>query len=186
MADQSSSASQGAIKVEFDPQQPMPRRCVGRDEEGPIYEEMTLLDAVVDAAAEKMLREVRGGTDNDLRRRVEAVIDLKIEAILDPMLPGMVEEALKTERAVTNQWGETEKRMSLSGLMVQYAESQLKSSDNSFNETVLTKAMKEHVDYTLKRELTDAVLAAKSALLDRLRAQAAEVLAEAVAKAMRP
>lgn len=167
-----------AISVEIDPHAILPNRYLGSDEDGPHYGPVSLYDAIVNAAAQRLVK----ASEKQIREDISEKVDEQIGALLDARLGGMIDEALNGEITVTDEWGGTRSQGTLREQIVKYAQSQLTvSSRNSYNrDTALDNAIKEHVGYSLSKELAEAVAGAKKKLLAELTKQTSEALSKAI------
>lgn len=172
-----------AISVEIDPKVALPDRYLGSDEDGPHYGPVNLYDAIVDAAASKLVTIC----EKDMRRDVSGRVGGAADALIAERLPGIIDEALNGQIVVTDQWGSERASGTLHEQIVKYAQSQLKvSSRGSYSaDTELDKAIKEHVGYSLSRELAEAVESAKKKLLGELTKQTSESLSKAIYEGVR-
>lgn len=176
-----------AIKVEFDPEQPYGQRRVGSDEDGPIFEPMTLLDAVVERCADLVLSKIHDG--NEQRTRLQQLVEERLlaraEELLEEQLPKIINEALSGEFTVTSEFGHERWKGSLREALAAHAGKQLAVNARGNrgmlgNETVLEKVIKDEIDYALSTELREAVKGAKGELVKRLREITGDTLAKTV------
>src|ERR1700752_721225 len=89
------------IKVEFDPTMPAGSRYVGGGEDGPVYEEMSLTEAVIEGAAQILADGVRE-EETSAKRLAERMSEC-IEALLANEVPALVEKALSEPLVVTDR-----------------------------------------------------------------------------------
>lgn len=167
-----------AITVEIDPHATLPDRYLGSDEDGPRYGPVSLYDAIVDATATKIAR----SCEDDMKTAVaNQVSEAALQMIADK-LPAIIDEILTGEIKVTDRWGATVSCGTLRDEIVKYAQGQLTtSSSNSYGrQTELDKAIKEHVGYSLQKDLAEAVAGAKKKLLKALTDQTSETLSKAI------
>lgn len=173
-----------ALKIEIDPTQPLPEQYVGSDEDGPQYAPMSLYDAIVQTASEKLVKLC----EEDIKKQIAQTV---VEAITDETvkrIPAMVDEALAQPLVVTDNWGHERQRGTLRELMVKHAQEQLvvlDSRQSRFNDTVLSKVIKDEIDYKLSSELSGAVKGAKVKMVKQLETRASEIIAKTVTDGLR-
>lgn len=176
-----------SIKVEFDPEQPYGQRHVGTGEDGPIYESMTLLEAVVERCADVVLTTIHD--NNTQRTRLQQLVEERLleraEEMFAEHLPRVVDEALTGEFTVTSEFGHERWKGTLREALVVYARKQLTLNDRGSrgmlnNESVLDTVLKKEIDYSLSTELVAAVKEAKGELVKRLQGITGDTLAKTV------
>lgn len=156
-------------------------------------EDQTIDEAIVEAAAHQILtqRTRRGDEDRPstlemrIMRRVREVQDDEIRAQVRPL----VAEALVKGVRKTNSFGDPigEPQM-LRDLIIEEAQTLWnKTADprSRSRETVLQKAIREEVEGAFTRELKEVIAEGKSEVLEAVKTQAAEVLAEAIERSAR-
>lgn len=171
-------SSEQTIQVDIDPTATMQGRYLGSDEDGPRYEQVTLYGAIVTAAADRLV----ALCEKDMRKDIVERVGAAAEALISERLPGIIDEALTGTITVTDDWGAERSSGTLREQIVKYARGQLTvSGRGSYNrETELDKAIKDHVGYSLSRELGEAVTEAKKKLLGELTRQTSETLTKAI------
>jgi hypothetical protein len=160
-------------KVEIDPTTELPARYLGSDEDGSHYGPVTLYDAIVDAAATRLVDDQKRG----LRKAVAVQVEQRIVAMLDAELPAIFQAALNEPMEITDEWGGVKKSKTLAQVIGERARTQMEVKGRSYNDTVMDEVIREEVDYSLKEVLTKEVQAAKEHLKAQLREKAAELLA---------
>ena len=173
------SATNGdALTVQIDPKAVLPNRYLGSDEDGPQYGPVSLYDAIVERAAEMLVKQI----EKDAKREIVEQVTDAARTLIDEKLPAIVEDALTGKLEVTDQWGHTTSKGTLREIMVKHAQEQLTLKDrNGYGrDTVMTEVVRKEIDYSLSGELSGAVQKAKATILKKVEDQAASALAKAV------
>lgn len=143
-------------------------------------DEVTLADVIADRAVRTLVYE----DQRDLRRRITEIRDEEIREAVKPTVLGAIDVAIQE----TNRWGEpTGEPTSLRELILKEAKELLnRPVDNYHREkgTVLQSVVRDAVSKTLRAELDAVLKAEKEKVVAAVRAQAAELIAEAVKKGL--
>lgn len=162
------------IKVEIDPAVKLPNRRVGTDEDGyPRYGEVTLHEAIVDAAATQLVDGARRG----LAKAVAFQVEESVKRMLDAELPAIFERALNEPVAVSDEWGGKTKSKPLRDLIAEHAQKEMKVGSDHGRGTVMDMVVREEIESSLHKTLAEEVAAAKAQIRKRLAAKVAELLA---------
>lgn len=161
-----------AITVEIDPNAMLPDRYLGSSEDGPEYGPVSLYDAIIGAAAARLV----GVGEKVL---VELVREEMLEGIVrevDARLPAIIDAAFAEE--VETGDGFTSQKKSLRELIGDRVKQECRAKRDSYgSRTVLDKVMCETVDRALEAELRQEVGQAKARIREKLTTKAAELLA---------
>lgn len=173
------------IKVEFDPAQPVGQKYIGGSEDGPVYEEMSLHEAVIERAAEMLARDL----SEEVRKKIHTRVESAMQELLDKQLPPLMEEAMTTEFTVVDEWGRDRSKGTLRDAMISYARTQLHRNPNSGsafnNKTILDKVIADQIDRVVNRDLSTIVEEAKKTVYDAVKSNAAATIAKAVTNGLR-
>lgn len=177
-----------AIHVEIDPQLQLPERYLGTGEDGPQYGPMSLYDAIIETAAEKLVKRVttEDGLKEGYLSLVERVRRIRDEMIREAIAP-VIAEALAAPLAKTNEYGETTgPETTLRELIVKKSRDQLQQSKDRYGKplTILSQIMYDEIGSALDKELREAITEAKAEVLVTLREQGARVIADTMKKAL--
>lgn len=190
--DDTPNAQLPTIRFELDPLGPLPANYsqVGEDEWR--TEPMTLLEAVIAQAAERLVDHAkREGVKDPYKTLVERVRNIRDEEIREAVKP-IIRAAMQRSVQPTNGLGEPAgEPKTLNELIVDEATKQLtstaKTSTTDFrrrDQTVLEAVIAEQVGAALNKELKTALEGAKAEVLAAVREKGNEVLTEALARAM--
>jgi hypothetical protein len=160
-----------AIKVEIDLNEMLPERYLGSDEEGPRYGPVSLYDAIIGAATDRLV----GVGEKVLRERVEVEMREAVMREVDARLPAIIEEAFAAE--VETGDGFASRKVSIRELIGRRVKEQCATGRGSFNSTVLDESIRKEVDSGLQAAFREEVEAARAAIKKRMTAKAAELLA---------
>jgi hypothetical protein len=147
----------------------------------------TLFDLIVDRAAAQLVEQLTKSRDefySTIRNRVNAVRNELLREKLEPV----IEEALKSSVQRTNTFGgAVGDPTTLTELIIEEGRKQLQSGAGSTSstrrqDTVLDRIIAEEVNRQLSTELKAAVEAGKSEILDRVRGEAAQIMASAISR----
>lgn len=117
-----------AIKVEIDLTETIPDRYLGSSEDGPLYGPVAIIDAIVDAAATKLVAD----GDKALRKLVATAMEERVAALLDAELPGIFEKALNDPVEISDEWGGRKKSKTLSQIIGERARAQMNASTDRY------------------------------------------------------
>lgn len=181
------------IRFELDPYGPLPAEYsqVGEDEWR--TEPMTLLEAIIATAGERLVQHAKKDGMKDsyttLADRIRLIRDEEIRASVRPFIIEAVTKVIQPTNALGEPNGES---TTLGELIVaeatkQLAKRQSASSGSSFlrgDPTLLESIIAEQVGAALTKELRGALDEAKAEVLAAVREKGNEVLTEALARAL--
>lgn len=139
---------------------------------------------VADLIAEKAIRELaQGHSWKPLTERIRAIEDEEIRAAVRELIT----EALNGPIRKTNTYGESYgEPTTLRALIGEEVTKAVGKSGGSYerSESVLNKVIREEVTSAFRKELADVIKDQKAKVIDAVRAEAADVLAEAIEKGL--
>lgn len=147
-------------------------------EENDYRHEVTLGDLVVQA----MIRNLVGGEPyGDLRRRIVAIRDDEIRDQVRPLLEAELQAGIQQ----TNEYGEpTGKPAKLRDLLVQEARQVLTRKDTNRGGTLVEQIVRAEVQKAMREELTEAIKVEREKVVAAVRAEAADLIAQAVKRGL--
>lgn len=157
-------------------------------------EDESIEEAIIEAAARQMLatrskdpgEEYAKTLASRIRERLNRIQDEEIRAQVRPLIV----EALQQPLRKTNEFGDAiGPETTLRDLVVAEARTLWQKTEQSSHarsrETVLQKAVREEVENAFAKELRETIAAAKSEVLEAVRAQASQVLTETIERSAR-
>jgi hypothetical protein len=179
------------IRFELDPYGPLPANYsqVGEDEWR--TEPMTLIEAVIATASERLVDHAkREGTKDHFKTLVERVRAVRDEEIREAVRP-LISEALEAPIVPSNTLGERRgEETTMHELIVTEATKQLAKPAGRRRDfinpplTILESVIAEQVNAALSKELRGALDEAKAEVIAAVREKGNEVLTEALARAL--
>jgi hypothetical protein len=167
-----SEASRSTITVEIDPTTPLPDRHLGSDEDGPQYGPVSLYDAIVAAAVDRLV----GYGEKSVQKLVVEEMREGIARVLDERLPGLIEAALNEEVETGDGW--TSKKSSLRAIIAEQIRREIKPSKDPYDgRTTFDKVLREQVEYGITQQFSEEIAQARAAIKAKMTAKAAELLA---------
>jgi hypothetical protein len=148
---------------------------------GPTTLEDVVLGMVADKLAHRAARDAESGYPS-LRDRVKAIRDEAIRAKVEPA----IEEALTAPIRRTNTYGEpVGEETTLRDVIADQVTKQLKVTNarSGFDDSTLTKFIREEVQKALKADLKKELDRAKAAVLSEVQSAGAEVIADTLKRA---
>lgn len=163
-------------------------RCLdaGSHEEPPEFEPITLLDAIVDRASERLVEKVLRDDYTSIRMRITETRDEMIREAIAPSIAAAMDAPIQR----TNEYGErrgepTTMRQVVIDAVHNEARAQLRTGNNgNYNKTILQQLLDQTVPKVLAKELGDEVAAAKATLRAAMQKSASQALADALASTL--
>lgn len=160
------------ITVTIDPHKPLPTHNYGQDSQGEWHDgPVTLYDAIIQAAAAQLV----GVGEKVLREVVEQEIKAAVVREIDARLPAIIEAAFAEDVETGDGW--SSHKTTMRELIGERVKQQVRADRHGYNDSVLVKTMREHIDNALAKEFQEEIKAAKVAVRARVTAKAAELLA---------
>jgi hypothetical protein len=161
-----------AITVTIDPNEQLPDRYLGTDEDGPQYGPVSLYDAIITAATQRLV----GVGEKVLKELVAEQMQEAVMREVDARLPAIIEAAFN--EPVETGDGFSSHRKTMRELIGDRVKQEVRPmSDRYGHDSTLSKVLREQVEKALQREFAEEVATAKATIKKRVTAKAAELLA---------
>lgn len=160
------------------------QRPDGEYDSGPI----TLEEVVINRAARLLMKRFEG--DTDIRREIRRQATAAIGTAVDARITAAMEAWMAEPRTPTDAWGNPKGEPITFGELVEAKvrtalETSKRATDRDPGGTVLEQAIRAEVAGTVKKEVQAAVAAQREVIVAEVTGKAAEVLTEAVRRAVR-